>query len=215
MKVESVSELSRYLADACGAMEEHVRCYHFSGNCRDLHDHHLAWKKETTFEAIQKMLLKGFTNQRVIRRLRREGYTQIVDELQALIPLPLRVRMSVFQEGNRRDNRTDVIMGKVEELVSMGYSRSIAHEIMREAGPGRCISVAKWAEDACQILPTVSLECLFLGALSSNVLSKQEKLEALSLAGLGPLKVRSHGQLSGFLRAALIVLHAKTDLRKR
>lgn len=118
-------------------------------------------------------------------------------------------------EAVRKAERKAFARTQINKLVEMGFSRGRAVNIMKAAGPGRCVDAVEWAQYALDTIGSVdALDCLLSGAGGTNSFGKDRMEGALRAFGLEPPNVSSSGALFAILRGAHAALLAGLPARE-
>jgi hypothetical protein len=198
--------------------EDHRKRYHSKGCC---------WKGMSedpcgayTAQRIYNMLNNPGQSPSYYFTLSDEGFMQKHLSPEAARELRLAMsfataeeRLKVYREAEAEYEAEKRAEGKafarsqIDKLVEMGFSRSRAVNIMKAAGPGRCIQAVKWAQYALDTIGSVdALDCLLSGAGGTNGFGKDRMEGALKAFGLEPPSVSSSAALFAVLRGAKAAL---------
>ncbi len=84
---------------------------------------------------------------------------------------------------------------QAEELMRMGFSKTAAYNILKVAGPGKCVEAALWAQYALEKIPSVDLwDCILCGVGGTYRFGKERMEKAIAATGVcPPLAANSRG----------------------
>lgn len=105
---------------------------------------------------------------------------------------------------------------QIEKLKEMGFSQKTAVNIMKSAGPGRCVAAADWAIYAAKIIDSIDLlDCVLCGKGGTHKFGKERMEGVIEALGLTPPHESSSAGFFAILsgaHTALVEGLAKIDL---